>query len=208
MNVSSLKRKRRPGVGSIPRGFRPNALSSPPLALVDYDEDDDLGVVGPAARATPPAPSPQKALLSHSREMPTSPRMSHRQIPASTPPKRTSAADDQDNMLETLVRSKTVPPSAPPVVILPEIAIGPMRPGGKRRRDEEEDGLLERLSKAKKVDPGGQKGGPGRTSATRVGDDPPKKMKLKFGATSLAVASPSPSTPSPSEPGAKDRDTG
>jgi protein phosphatase-4 regulatory subunit 3 len=83
-----------------------------------------------------------------------------------------------------------------------------MRPSGKRRRDEEEDGLLERLSKTKKVDFGEQKGGPGRIGGTtKRGDDPPKKMKLKFGAASLAVVSPSPSTV-PSDPGAKDGDTG
>ena len=204
--MNTLKRKRRLTVSSVPRGFRPNTLSPPPLGtLVDYDEDDDdLGVVGPdlaPARTPAPAPSPHKAFISHSRDMAISARMTHRQTLSSAPPKRPSAIDDQDN----LIWSKTAHLSNPPVVMLPEI--GPMRPSGKRRREDDEDGLLERLSKTKKVDLGGQKDGPGRIGAVKVGDDPPKKMKLKFGATSLAVASPSPSNP-PTEPGVKDGDTG
>jgi protein phosphatase-4 regulatory subunit 3 len=74
--------------------------------------------------------------------------------------------------------------------------------------------MLERLTKAKKPDLGTQKGAGGGGMVTRsakLGDDPPKKLKLKFGlgTSVLASSSPSPTTPSPdSKNGAKDGDTG
>lgn len=220
-SLNTLKRKRRVTVGGVPRGFRPltlNPLRSPPPlgTLVDYDEDeDDLGTLGPipenppaATRSTPPAPalSPGTLKLSPpSMEMPASPKLSHRQIPPSPPSKRPSS-DDEDSVLEALVRAKPGPP-------LPSagISLGPMRPAEKRRRDDDDDdGLLERLSKAKKPDLGAPRDGPatgGRTGSTKLGDDPPKKLKLNLRAMSLGAASPSPPA-ALSETGVKDGDRG
>ena len=132
-------------------------------------------------------------------------------MPNSIPPRRPSLDDDEDNLLEALVRSKdsrSLLSIATPKT--PDLGLGPRRPSEKRQREEDDDELLERLaSKAKRPDLRAEKvlalsGGRG----SKPGDDPPKKIKLKFGLTSLGAASASPPAVTPSETGAKDGDTG
>ncbi|KAJ8517973.1 hypothetical protein ONZ45_g4889 [Pleurotus djamor] len=148
-----------------------------------------------------------------------SPILSHRQIPSPTlsnpPPKRPPAEDEdeEDNILESLVGGK-----APPTPKTLSISLDSVRPSEKRRRDDEDDdGLLGRLAKMKKQDQAKDAPSLGSTGRTKPGDDPPKKIKLKFGLGSVAVVqspSPSPNTPSPDTPsappegGVKDGDTG
>ncbi|TFK43836.1 component of IIS longevity pathway SMK-1-domain-containing protein [Crucibulum laeve] len=200
---TGMKRKRRTTIGASSKGYRP-PLKAPILgSLVDYDEDDEEASLldqkppqGLSKSTSPDAP-------------PSSPKLAHRQVPTSPagpPPKRMAKEDedDEDAMLELLVRPKSRAQSPAPV------SFTPLRPSEKRRRSDEddEDEMLERLVKSKKPDLGTQKmvtaGAKGEN-----GDDPPKKIKLKFGVTGLSMANSSPSaTPSPSEPGAKDGDTG
>ena len=93
---------------------------------------------------------------------------------------------------------------------MPDLGLGSMRPTGKRRRDDDDEELLERLaSKAKRADLGVEKVliGTGGRAGSKPGDDPPKKIKLKFGLTSLGARPTSPSL-APTETGAKDGDTG
>ncbi|KAG7447518.1 DUF625-domain-containing protein [Guyanagaster necrorhizus] len=119
----------------------------------------------------------------------------------------------KDNLLESLVKTKLPPrPQSPaPGMMSSMTGIGPVRLSEKRRRpDDEDDELMERLTKIKKQDHGAQKEGAGGPIGPRAkpGDDPPpKKFKLKFGAGSVAVASLPPNS-APSETGAKDGDTG
>ena len=216
---NALKRKRRAAIGSSSKGYRP-PLRAPVLgSLVDYGEDEEeedatpsttkSGLSQTVSRSSRP-PSPDTALAS--------PKPSHRQVPPhqsiGPPPKRVSKdEDDEDNLLEALVRPKTRsqspaptprPQSPGPGMMASMSSLGPARPGEKRRRgDDDEDELMVRLTKAKRSDVGTQKGGVGRT---KNGDDPPKKIKVKFGTGSLAVASPS--TPTSSKPSAKDGDRG
>ena len=115
-------------------------------------------------------------------------------------------------MLEALMSQRSRPATPTP-------GMDAMRPGEKRRREEDDDSLFERLTKAKKPDASAQKDGVSPFAGRlNPGDDPPKKIKLKFGASSLAVASGAATSPtssatgagssSPSEPGTKDGDTG
>jgi protein phosphatase 4 regulatory subunit 3 len=222
MPPNMLKRKRRLAIGSSSKGYRP-PLRTPILgSLVDYvedEEDDATSTTKPGSSQTllrsSGSPSPEMA--------PASPKPSHRQVPphSSTrpPPKRASKDDDEDNLLEALVRPKTRsqspaptprPQSPGPGMMVSMSSIGPIRPGEKRRRgDDDDDELMERLTKVKKPDVGTQKEKVGFTSAgrTKNGDDPPKKIRVKFGTGSLAVAS-SPSIPTSSKTSAKDGDTG
>ncbi|KIK74278.1 hypothetical protein PAXRUDRAFT_20041, partial [Paxillus rubicundulus Ve08.2h10] len=120
------------------------------------------------------------------------------------------------SVLDSLVRTKGVllSPSISddPASVWPPIAqLVPTRLSGKRRREEEEEeGLLERLaSKPKRTDLGAQRGDEpvsGRAAGMKPGDDPPKRMKLTFRPSSIAVTQSTSLVPS--EPGAKDGDTG
>ncbi|KAF9464813.1 component of IIS longevity pathway SMK-1-domain-containing protein [Collybia nuda] len=217
---TTLKRKRRIAIGNSPKGYRP-PLKTPVLgSLVDYGEEEEEEELLPAfdessSTKLASSQSSHKPSRSPSPEIPpASPKLSHRQIPTSAsgpPPKRPSKEEDEeDNLLESLVRPRSRPQSPAPGMMSSSTEL--MRPSEKRRRvldDDEDDELLERLSKSKKQDLGAQKdrlnfGGAGRT---KNGDDPPKKIKVKFGATSLAVVS-APSAPVPTEAGAKDGDRG
>ncbi|KAG5648782.1 hypothetical protein DXG03_000131 [Asterophora parasitica] len=205
---NQLKRKRRVAVGHSPKGYRP-PLRAPSLgALVDYgeeDEDDDR------EKASSPLPQ-QSTSRSPSPEVPASPKLAHRQVPvtSSGPPPKRVIVDDDDNLLETLARSRSRPQSPAPGMMA---SMDTLRTAEKRRRgddDDEDDELMTHLRKAKKPDLGTQKErfGFGNISRTKNGDDPPpKKLKVKLGASTFAVAS-TPSTPVSSELGAKDGDTG
>lgn len=214
--LNMLKRKRRTGL-NIATGFRPTLTPPrpPPIgSLVDYsDDDEDLSDLTsmddisppPAQGLTSPMRSPSPNLLS-------SPRLQNRQVSPSIPTRRSSDDDDEDNLLEALVRPRDHSPS-PSIVTpkVPDLGLGPMRPTGKRRRDDDDDELLERLAnRTKRPDLGAEKvlGGTSGRAGSKPGDDPPKKIKLKFGLTSLGAAPTLPASVPPSEAGAKDRDTG
>jgi protein phosphatase-4 regulatory subunit 3 len=221
--LNSLKRKRRTGL-NISTAFRPTLTPprTPPIgSLVDYDDDDDDDDLGRLTSVDTDtltsAPLRRDAALQNqpstdSPDLLSSPRLSKRQIHNSIPPQRPSLDDDEDNLLEALVRSKSnspLPSIATPKT--PDLGLGPMRPSEKRQREDDDDELLERLaSKAKRPDFRAAKvlavssGGRG----SKPGDDPPKKIKLKFGLTSLGTASTSPFSAAPSEAGVKDGDTG
>lgn len=218
-SLANQKRKRRAAVTSDTRGYRPPnlaALRVPSIAgLVDYGDDDDddtdLGPLGTINEEPPDSsvssPASKKDSLPGSPtviRIPSSPKPIHRQVPspAATPPRRAADDDEEDNILEALVRGKSGPPSpAPSVLSFPPL--GGIRPGEKRRREEEDDGLLERLSRPKKQDLGPGKEGLVKPK-TNAPDEPPKRIKLKFGVAGLGVA---PAT-LPSETGAKDGDIG
>jgi protein phosphatase-4 regulatory subunit 3 len=207
--LHSLKRKRRTGL-NISSGLRP-ALTpprTPPMgSLVDYEDEDLVSIDDGTGSSGNDLSLPKRSL---SPNVLSSPRLSNRQVSPSIPPQRPFLDDDEDNLLEALVRPKGRRPS-PSIVTpkVPNLGLGPMRPTGKRRRDDDDDELLERLSsKAKRPDLGAEKVlvGTGGRAGSKPGDDPPKKIKLKFGLTSLGVA---PTLPSlSSETGAKDGDTG
>jgi protein phosphatase-4 regulatory subunit 3 len=224
-STNALKRKRRAAIGSGPKGYRP-PLRAPMLgSLVDYgdEEEEEEGTIS----ITKPGSSQTalRSLGSPSPEItPASPKPSHRQVythsSTGPPPRRVSKdEDDEDNLLESLVRPKTRsqspapgprPQSPGPGMMVSMSSIGPIRPGEKRRRgDDDDEELMERLTKAKKPDVGTkkEKAGFGIIGRTKKGDDPPKKIKVKFGTGSLAVAS-SPTTPTSPETGPKDGDTG
>ena len=233
-----MKRKRRIGLGNQTKGYRP-PLKTPRLALVDYDEDDEEcppndppapSIQGANSKSIPandtpssiPAPSNR---LPGSQSSPT-PMMNNTtptpSLSSGPPPKRSPKHEEDDNLLETLARSRVRPRAPAPT---PGLSIGLTRPSEKRRRadDDDDDELLERLSKSsKKPDFNNQK--EAFTIRPKNGDDPPaaKKMKVKFGVVGLAVASSlsSPSMPTPttvttvdnaapsSEAGMKDGDIG
>jgi protein phosphatase-4 regulatory subunit 3 len=148
-------------------------------------------------------------------DVPPSPRLAHRQIsrPSSIPRRRTHEEDD--NILESLLRQKGSPSSPslsePPTKLnLKSSQLPPIRLSEKRRRENDEDELLERLaSKSKRADLGTQKRDEpvgGRAAAMKPGDDPPRRMKVMFRPLGMTVAQST--SPVPPDPGPKDRDTG
>lgn len=223
-NNTGMKRKRRPGISSAPKGYRP-PLRTPQLgALVDYGEDDDEPSATTGAENLPQpsgsrSASPDNKIPASQRKRSPSPASTpippSITQPSGPPPKRAPKDEnDEDNILESLARNPRSRPQSP----MP--GLGPMRPAEKRRRAEDDDDeLFARLSKApKKSDLGNQKESsasiPGRA---KNGDDPPgKKIKVRLGTVGLAVATAPvleptimPGTCSPSsESGTKDGDTG
>lgn len=213
---SPPKRRRLRGMG-LPGRVPRNQHQSMPLqslgALVAYDDGEDVGGLGaledePAAPASPSSPrSPSGGFFAgaSSEDVPSSPRISHKQIAS----KSSSPSDDQDDLLEQLFKSG---PSSPSNGKAPDIV------GAKRRRDDEDDELLERLasrSKRPSVGPNPEKENTDHAMVSKAGpakstDEGPKKIKLKFGAVGAAVASStSPSAPTaPSDPGSKEGDNG
>jgi protein phosphatase-4 regulatory subunit 3 len=189
-NNTGMKRKRRIGMSTQTKGYRP-PLRTPRLsALVDYEEDDEE-----YSSNDQPATSISGA---NPRSMPDSNRLPGSQpsqtpttnitTPTSLSPGPQPKYEDDDNLLEALARPRVRPPSPAPT----GPSIGLMRASEKRRRTDDDDELFERLSKSSKK--------PGQketfTIRPKNGDDPPvaKKIKVKLGAVGLAVAS-SPSTP-------------
>ncbi|KAF5322390.1 hypothetical protein D9619_000547 [Psilocybe cf. subviscida] len=223
LNNTGMKRKRRPGITGMTKGYRP-PLKTPQLnSLVDYDEDDDDD--------TPPTPGQTAESSAHPSPSASSPDSKHSSLspssrspspslaststlqepkPSGPPPKRLAKDEDEVDTMEALVqrgRSRSQSPSP---------SLGPMRPSEKRRREDDEDEeVMARIGKAsKKPDLGAQKDPAGSIARSKNGDDPPgKKIKLKIGAVGLAVASTSPAqgtlpSTSASEPHKKDGDTG
>lgn len=213
---SPPKRRRLRGMG-LPGRVPRSQHQSMPLqslgALVAYDDGEDVGGLGaledePAAPASPSLPrSPSGGFFAgaSSEDVPSSPRISHKQIAS----KSSSPSDDHDDLLEQLFKSG---PSSPSNGKAPDIV------GAKRRRDDEDDELLERLasrSKRPSVGPNPEKENTDHAMVSKAGlakstDEGPKKIKLKFGAVGAAVASStSPSAPTaPSDPGSKEGDNG
>ncbi|KAG1752462.1 component of IIS longevity pathway SMK-1-domain-containing protein [Suillus paluster] len=219
---TALKRKRRGAM--VGKGFRPQTLvlpRTPPLkSLVDY-RDEDEEEIGPPSPKVPQAPiskatatgSPRSSPLSPAADIPPSPRLSHRQISSRPPPLlRRSSLDEEDNLLESLLRSKSIAPSPSNASskASSKLSMPSIRLGDKRRREDEEDEQLDLLAnKSKRPDLGPRKDpepSSGRANAVKAGDDPPKKFKLAL--RGIVTAAPQLSTPVPSEPGAKDGDTG
>ncbi|OJA07985.1 hypothetical protein AZE42_01086 [Rhizopogon vesiculosus] len=218
---TTLKRKRRGAM--VGKGFRPQTLllpRTPPLkSLVDYPDEDGEEDIGPHPPGMPPvqiskataAGSPRSVPLSPSADIPPSPRLSHRQISSRPPPlPRRSSLDEEDNLLESLLRSKSITPSPSNASskARSKPSIPPIRLGDKRRRDDDDDDeqldLL--VSKPKRPDLGSRKDlepSSGRANVVKPGDDPPKKFKLALRSSSIVTA-----LPVPSEPCAKDGDTG
>lgn len=210
---ATLKRKRRGAI--VGKGFRPQTLllpRTPPLkSLVDYPDEDDWEEIGPPSPPAPPAQiskavptgSPRSTLLSPSADIPPSPKLSHRQISSRPPPlPRWSSVDEEDNLLESLLRSKSISPS--PSNVTPKArskpSIPPIRLGDKRRREDDDDEQLDILAnKPKRPDLGPRKD---------PGDDPPRRFKLALRSSSIATTLSQSSTLVSSKPSAKDGDIG
>ncbi|KNZ76043.1 hypothetical protein J132_00318 [Termitomyces sp. J132] len=119
-----------------------------------------------------------------------------------------SAGDNTHRMDPGSSRSPLRPQSPAPGLMA---SLDSLRPSEKRRREDDEaddDVLMERLSKTKKLDFGILKEKFSFGTRTKNGDDPSKKIKVKLGVTSLNASATIPSTPAPPETGAKDGDTG
>ena len=188
-NNTGMKRKRRIGMGTQTKGCRP-PLRTPRLsALVDYEEDDEEYPSNDQA-----APSIQGAIpksIHDPNRLPGSQPSPTPSINITTPTPSISSGplqkyEDGDNLSEALARPRVRPQAPAPT----SSSIRLMRPSEKRRRtDDDDDELLERLAKSsKKSDSNNQK--EAFTIRSKNGDDPPvaKKIKVKFGAVGLAVA--------------------
>ncbi|KAF8559134.1 DUF625-domain-containing protein [Imleria badia] len=224
--LNAIKRRRRIPVApsKLPRPQGLVLPRTPPLpSLLDYgDEEEEIGPPSPPEASSPITPS--KALskenpptpLSPSMDVPPSPRLAHRQIPRPSSIPRRRTHEEDDNILESLLRQKGSPsPSSPSLSESSTKAnlksqLPPIRLSEKRRRETDEDELLERLaSKPKRADLGTQKRNEpigGRAAAMKPGDDPPKRMKVMFRPLGMTVAQST--SPVPPDPGAKDGDTG
>ncbi|KAG1892117.1 component of IIS longevity pathway SMK-1-domain-containing protein [Suillus subluteus] len=218
---TTLKRKRRGAM--VGKGFRPQTLAlprTPPLkSLVDY-RDEDEEEIGPPSPKVPSVPiskaattaSQRSSPLSPAADIPPSPRISHRQISSRPPPlPRRSSLDEEDNLLESLLRSKSIAPSPSnaPAKASSKLSMLPIRLGDKRRREDDDEQLDILANKPKRPDLGSRKEpepSSGRINTVKPGEDPPKKFKLAL--RSIVTAAPQPLTPVPSEPGVKDGDTG
>jgi protein phosphatase 4 regulatory subunit 3 len=131
------------------------------------------------------------------------------------------SSDPEDAMLESLVSSKqapgasasasasasTIPSTAATTTISGTVSTSaggfvPLRAEKRRRAEDDEDEMgFERLvsNKSKR---------PAKTGATGTGEEGPKRIRLRFGAASLAAASSTPPAAARSEPSVKDGDTG
>lgn len=213
--ISGIKRKRKTGISVTgkPPSPRPPLRPAAGLgSLLDYDDDDDGD--------TPPLGDENKETSSSAPvdvSIPPTPLLAAASLPKQ-PPKR-QEENDEDQGLESLV---SVPRGQSPAPPSNHRLTLPMRLAEKRRRNDvdEEDGLMERLRKSKKVDIGpaskdGANPVPGNRSG-KGGEQQPKTIKVKLGVTSLALSSPNQQQPEPAnhtpltspDPPAKDGDTG
>jgi hypothetical protein len=109
----------------------------------------------------------------------------------------------------TAISTTPTPPSPIPTTAAAGTGSGggsggfvPLRPEKRRRAEEDEDEMgLERLV-------AGKSKRPTKTGTTGGGEEAPKRIRLRFGAASLAAASSTPPTAARSGSGAKDGDTG
>ncbi|KAG2013244.1 hypothetical protein CC2G_010176 [Coprinopsis cinerea AmutBmut pab1-1] len=217
--ISGIKRKRRPGIsagtaGSVgkPGPLKPPQLRSPGLgSLLDYDDDDEESQEGESKDDTPTEVA-----------IPPTPHLSAASLPKKQEPKPSQAEEDDDDDSQFFESLKSGPRSQSPAPPSGRNTLAPLRLGEKRRRNEDEDELLERLRKSKKLDagPGSKDSGQVAVGANRgkPGDDPLKKIKVKLGPTGLSLAlgkQPTPTenkdkatSPTESTPPTKDGDTG
>ena len=204
-----------PGPHPTPTSSLPNLLS-PPLSRFQFGQKRRrqrapgiplrTGLAGVTQRAPPPATPihlprtpPISALVEYGDE-------------------DEQTSDPEDALLESLVSkpppasavvaagttiSSTSTPSSPP--ISPGAGSGgfvPLRAEKRRRPEEDEDEMgLERLV-------AGKSKRPTKTGAPGGGEEGPKRIRLRFGAASLAAASSTLPTAARSGSGAKDGDTG
>ncbi|KAH9482349.1 hypothetical protein JR316_0004447 [Psilocybe cubensis] len=236
-NNTGMKRKRRPGLTSAPKGYRPPPLKAPQLsALLDYEDDDNEDEESGSSDATEILPatsgptasdlgstSPSSENFTTTSRRPTDQPVSPVIESSGPPPMRYNKEDEEDNLLEALARTQRARSQSP------SPTLAPLRPSEKRRRedDDDDDELLTRLTKAPKAESNKKQTPQIALGKSKAGDDPPsKKIKVKFGSVGLAVAStttalavslskedaelPSPpaDTPPSSELGKKDEDTG
>lgn len=223
--LNAIKRRRRVAIApsKLPR---PQSLVLPrtPLlpSLLDYgdEEEEEVGPSSPPPTSSPVTPSialskeSPSTPLSPSMDVPPSPRLAHRQIsrPSSIPRRRTHEEDD--SVLESLLRQKGSPSSS--LLIEPSTKpnlksqSSPIRLSEKRRRENDEDEPLERLaSRPKRADLGAQKSDEpvgGRAAAMKPGDEPHKRMKVMFRPSVTTVTQST--SPVPPNSGVKDGDTG
>lgn len=210
---NALKRKRPRGASIPPLRLhqQPQPQSQPmratPLGSLvgDYDDGEEANVNASAEDAAAPQGTAAGPVAAPSG-VPASPRIQHRQI-AIGKPTPDVPEDPEDTLLESLVSTGDLPsPSKSPP--------GDLGLGLKRRREDEDDELLERLAnKSKKPTAGASPSTPGKDKdkpggpvaiklvGSKTPDEGPKKIKLK-------LSSPSSQPPSPSSLGAKDGDTG
>lgn len=180
--MNTLKRRRRGDIAG--RGHKPS-LKTPPLRpLVDYEEDDEEGAE--------PKQMQQEGVTVDSTKLAPSPIPNTVKL-AGSPPKRVpkETEDDEDAVLESLVRGRAPTPGPKPD---PSLSLPPVRLGEKRRRgdgDDEDDEPLSRLTRQKKQQTTAlstkQQQKPTTAADSGVGtrqkngDDPPKKIKVKIG---------------------------
>ena len=195
-NNTGMKRKRRIEMGSQMKGCKP-PLRTPRLSdLVDYEEDEeeypsnDQAVPLIQEAISKSIPDPNRLPGSQQSPTPSINVMTTTPSLSSGPPQK---YDDDDDLSEALARPRIRPQSPAP----PSSFIKLMPLSEKRRRSIDDDELLERLAQSKKPDPNNQKGA--FTIRSKNGDDPPvaKKIKVKFGAVGLAVATSPSSTSMP-----------
>jgi len=159
-NINLLKRKRREVGGSVGRTHRPPLRPPVMRPLVDYGEDEDEDVGFPSdATIKMESDRPGSTGLTGS-----GPKLAPSPIPSTAgltlgggPPRRVPKKedeDDEDAILESLVRGQTpAPPGWRPAPV-PRMA-SPPRLGEKRRRgngggDDDDDELFSRLTRNKK----------------------------------------------------------
>jgi len=215
-----VKRKRARATGLPMRPVRPPYASIPrtPVlgTLVDYDDGDDAVSGSPDDATASPNRSPSSNYFpttssAPTPDVPSSPRLVHRQIPQKAAP--SSPQDEQDDLLESLYKAGASSPTAP---------TKPPDLGKRRRESDDDDELLERLaSKAKRPSVGStpdkekensEASPAGKAGLAKPAEEGagPKKIKLKFGAVGSAVAAAQPTAtpPAPSSTGTKDGDNG
>ncbi|KAN0131375.1 DUF625 domain containing protein [Lactarius tabidus] len=155
---------------------------TPPInALVDYRDDDE------------PSSDPEDALLESL-------------VVANKPASSATAAAAAPVATTSNVTSTPAPVSVPAPTNTTGTSGGgfvPLRAEKRRRAEEEDDEMgLERLV-------AGKSRRPAKVAAAATGEEGPKRIRLRFGAASLAAAAaPTLPTAARSEPGTKDGDTG
>ncbi|KAI5119593.1 hypothetical protein M0805_005763 [Coniferiporia weirii] len=194
LGMARRRRQRNvPGPGvQANRGMRPMSVpshqrpTSPLSSLLEYDDDEEPS----GLLSNQPRPGEESAT-------PGSPVLPHRQIQILPyEPSEREPADPEDDLLEALVSKKAdvMPPARAGAPPKPQVTseAPPMRLREKRRRrdDEDEDDVLERLApKNRRVsNPGGdQAAAKAWATMSKVGEDGPKKLKLRLSSSKPIV---------------------